>query len=255
MYLWLDPRHTVTTTERLRDRIRERFPDTGLASVVNELVHVAKEQENRRDSIRRPSYGPRIAGLVALGAAITVTVIALGAVHPEVGDKWQLPDLLAAIEATVATVVYLAAALAFVWTLDSRKKRARCLDALHEMRAMAHIVDMHQLNKDPDQFLRPGADIQSSPKHHMTRFEMTRYLNYCSETLSLIGKVSALYVQDFPDRVALQAVNDIENLTTSLSRKIWQKIDLLHQPFGDPETEAADTAEAPDPNADTYSNA
>ena len=42
--------------------------------------------------------------------------------------------------------------------------------------------------------------------------------------LSLIGKVAALYVQDFDDEVAVAAVNEIENLTTGLSRKIWQKI-------------------------------
>jgi hypothetical protein len=45
----------------------------------------------------------------------------------------------------------------------------------------------------------------------------------------LIGKVAALYVQGFPDPVALAAVDDIENPTTSLSRKIWQKIVILEQ--------------------------
>ena len=47
--------------------------------------------------------------------------------------------------------------------------------------------------------------------------------------LSLIGKVAALYVQGFPDPVALQAVDDIEGLTTSLSREIWQKIMIIEQ--------------------------
>ena len=56
-----------------------------------------------------------------------------------------------------------------------------------------------------------------------------RYFDYCSEMLSLIGKVAALYVQGFPDSVALQAVDDIEGLTTSLSRKIWQKIMIIEQ--------------------------
>ena len=57
---------------------------------------------------------------------------------------------------------------------------------------------------------------------------MTRYLNYCSEMLSLIGKVAALYVQDFDDEVAVAAVNELEDLTTALSSKIWQKIMILH---------------------------
>jgi len=46
--------------------------------------------------------------------------------------------------------------------------------------------------------------------------------------LSLIGKLGALYVQKFNDPVALAAVNDVEQLTTGLSRKIWQKIMILN---------------------------
>jgi len=45
--------------------------------------------------------------------------------------------------------------------------------------------------------------------------------------LSLTGKVAALYVQNFEDSVALQAVNEIEDLTTGLARKIWQKLTIV----------------------------
>jgi hypothetical protein len=34
-------------------------------------------------------------------------------------------------------------------------------------------------------------------------------------------------VQRFDDPVTLSAVNDVENLTAGLSRKIWQKIMIL----------------------------
>jgi hypothetical protein len=47
--------------------------------------------------------------------------------------------------------------------------------------------------------------------------------------LSLVGKVAALYVQDLDDPVVLGAVNDVENLTTGLSRKIWQKIMIIYR--------------------------
>jgi hypothetical protein len=47
--------------------------------------------------------------------------------------------------------------------------------------------------------------------------------------LSLLGKVAALYVQGFPDERAVAAVDDIEDLTSGLSRKIWQKIMVLGQ--------------------------
>ncbi|MET0336210.1 MAG: hypothetical protein ABW063_00460, partial [Caulobacter sp.] len=59
---------------------------------------------------------------------------------------------------------------------------------------------------------------------------LMRYLDYCSEMLSLTGKLAALYMQNMRDPVIIEAVNEIEDLTTSLSRKIWQKIMILNQP-------------------------
>ena len=103
------------------------------------------------------------------------------------------------------------------------------MKAIHELRALAHIIDMHQLTKDPHVITNPGGQTKSSPKRTMTDFELSRYLDYCSEMLSLIGKVAALYVQRFDDPVALSAVDQIEDLTTGLSRKIWQKIMIINQ--------------------------
>ena len=62
----------------------------------------------------------------------------------------------------------------------------------------------------------------------MTQFELRRYLDYCSEMLSLTGKVAAVYVQGFEDELAVNAATELENLSTGLSRKIWQKILILH---------------------------
>ena len=75
----------------------------------------------------------------------------------------------------------------------------------------------------------------------MTLFELSRYLDYCSEALSLTGKVAALYVQPFDDPVALDAVSEVEQLTTGLSRKIWQKLTVL---FSMPPVEPAPAAAA-----------
>ena len=61
----------------------------------------------------------------------------------------------------------------------------------------------------------------------MTAQELTRYLDYCTELLALISKVAALYVQHFDDHVTLASVDEVENLASGLSRKIWQKIMIL----------------------------
>ena len=69
----------------------------------------------------------------------------------------------------------------------------------------------------------------SSYIHNATAPELGRYLDYCSELLSLISKVAALHVQRFNDPHTLAAVNDLESLTSGLSGKIWQKITLLER--------------------------
>lgn len=61
----------------------------------------------------------------------------------------------------------------------------------------------------------------------MSRFGLARYLDYCSEMLSITNKVAALYVQYLDDAVVLSAVNNIQSLATGLSAKIWQKIVIL----------------------------
>lgn len=45
--------------------------------------------------------------------------------------------------------------------------------------------------------------------------------------LSLTSKLAALYAARFNDSVVLQAVDEVEALTTGLSSKIWQKIMML----------------------------
>jgi hypothetical protein len=45
--------------------------------------------------------------------------------------------------------------------------------------------------------------------------------------LSLTGKVAALHLQALDDSTVIASVNEIEDLTTGLDRKIWQKIELV----------------------------
>ena len=85
---------------------------------------------------------------------------------------------------------------------------------------------MHQLTKDPEPFLTRSSTV-SSPQRVFTRFELARYLDYCSELLSLTSKLAALHVQCLNDPVVLNAVNDVEILAANLSGKIWQKIMIL----------------------------
>jgi hypothetical protein len=66
----------------------------------------------------------------------------------------------------------------------------------------------------------------------MTPFQLSRYLDYCAELLSLTSKLAALHAQHLKDPVVLGAVNDVEALAGGLSQHIWQKIMLLDAEAG-----------------------
>jgi len=86
---------------------------------------------------------------------------------------------------------------------------------------------MHQLTKDPHRVTVSTPDTESSPRRTLTQKELGRYLDYCSEMLSLTSKLAALYAERLDDAVVLQAVDEVEALTNGLSRKVWQKITML----------------------------
>jgi hypothetical protein len=227
-YRELTSQQIVTTAERLSGRISERFPASGLSRVSAELLAVARESEARLDFLGRPYWPIRIGvglALVVLAILIISSVVFLPAPVARVGG---IAELLQAVDAAVNDVIFLCIGVFFLLRIEDRFKRRAALRALHELRSIAHIVDMHQLTKDPEHVLSPEMQqTASSPKRTMTRFELARYLDYCSELLSLTSKLAALHLQKVNDPVVLDAVNDIQTLAIGLSGKIWQKIMIL----------------------------
>ena len=227
MYRSLNSEKIVGTIETLCRRIDERFPDSGLRNVCRELLTVAGESQERSAWIARPHRALRLVTWLLVG----IIVLAMAAVLANSAwprDGFDLIALVQVSEAGLNVTILLGAAVLFLATVEVRIKRGRALKAIHELRALAHVIDMHQLTKDPERLLPRGKQTPSSPKPSLRAPELIRYLDYCSEMLSLIGKLAALYVQKFDDPVALAAVNEVEELTTGLSRKIWQKIMILN---------------------------
>lgn len=227
MYRSLDSEKILGTIGTLGRRIDERFPDSGLGKVCQELLTIAGESQKRSAWIAKPQRSLRL----ITGAVVTVIIAGLcfvlaNASWPRSG--FDLVVLVQVSEAGLNVFLLLSAAILFLFTAETRVKRRRALKAIHELRALAHVIDMHQLTKDPERLLARRMETPSSPKQNLSPTELGRYLDYCSEMLSLIGKLAALYVQKFDDPVALAAVNEVEDLTTGLSRKIWQKIMIIN---------------------------
>lgn len=228
MYRELDVRHVVTTCATLERRIEERFPDSSLAKVAKELHQIATEATSVSRWLVRPIRGLRLLAFCTVAVLVAGLLAGLSLIRLDLASK-NLGELAQAVEALVNDVVFLGIGIYFLLNLESRIKRKRVLEALHVLRSIAHIVDMHQLTKDPERLLHPGPDTASSPVREMTAFELARYLDYCSELLSLISKIGAIYVQHFHDADGVDAASDVESLTVGLSRKVWQKITLLER--------------------------
>ena len=217
----------VASTNMLCNRIQERFSNRGISKVCVELNQLAQDSCERAEQIGRPYWQLRVGIMILVGLLAFVVGILFFEVEVVVGTI-DFVQFLEAINNGVNDILLLGAGIYFLFSLETRLKRQRALEALHELRSLAHVIDMHQLTKDPERILTRWVKTYSSPTDVMTVFELSRYLDYCSEMLSVIGKIAALYVQDFHDSVALSAVTEIENLTNGLSRKIWQKIMILH---------------------------
>jgi hypothetical protein len=223
-YRRLDSHKIVETVQALCARVERRFPESGLSRVAAELLQVAQETVPRIEWIQRPRLGVRIGALILSGCILALLIGLFGQIR-----RFQFDDYtnsVQALEASLSAMVFIGAALFFLLNWEGRLKRSRALKALHELRALAHIIDMHQLSKDPESYFGE-ARLTSKRKRDMTPFELNRYLDYCSDAMALISKIAALYVQDLQDPVLLNAVDDVEDLTTGFSRKIWQKISSL----------------------------
>jgi hypothetical protein len=227
-YRELDAAEIARTAATLQRRVDERFPGSGLARVGRELHQVCGEAGELAAWLARPHW-PLRAGALALGLLFLAGLVG-GAARLRLRLNIEgFGELLQALESGVNDVVFVGVGIYFLSTVETRRKRARALRSLHTLRSLAHIIDMHQLTKDPERVIggAGGADTASSPRRVMSPFELTRYLDYCSEMLALISKAAALHVQRFDDPRTPDAVEQLEDLTNGLSRKIWQKIMIL----------------------------
>ena len=227
-YRTLNAAEIVATVTKLADRIAERFPDSGLTGAAAQLLATARDTARRARALSRPYLGLRTLVFLVAAGGIALFVRILADVD-WAGIVARRNDLAISetLESSVNLIVLMGAGLWFLLTLEERWKRARTQTALHELRAFAHVVDMHQLTKDPTVLLGGGTTTPSSPDRRMTRFELTRYLEYCAEMLALTGKLAALYAGESHDHVVIAAASDVETLCTDLGRKIWQKITIL----------------------------
>jgi hypothetical protein len=250
MYRTLDTGKIVETISRLEKRIAERFPGSGLVKVCTELHRIAGENRGRLEQISRPHFGLRLASGAVLAAGLAALVWTGTLIVKLKADNTDLFGVMQGIEAMVNLLLVMGAGVFTLVTLEARWKRRQALEDLHELRSIVHVIDMHQLTKDPSTNPAITPPTVSSPERKLGPAELVRYLDYCSEMLSLTAKVAALYAQHSADALVIDTVNDIERLTSNLSSKIWQKINIVQAMVA-----AAPTTSVPVMGARTEANA
>lgn len=231
----------IKTLRRLNERCANRFPEASLTKLSNELLETSKGINKRLKRLSRPYYAIRLLwvlvaiGVTLLGYTLFQYFIQEVTFDPAnaAGDGLVIAfkdregfALFQGLEAVLNVFILVGAGVFFVARAELIMKRRSMLRDLHVLRSFAHIIDMHQLTKDPPSILGPDPKEEAPD---MTHFQLMRYLDYCAEMLALIAKLSALYAQKSDDGIVMQAVNEIENLTTNLSRKIWQKIQIVSE--------------------------
>jgi hypothetical protein len=226
-YRGLDAKLVVETIQALGRRIAERFPGAGLGEVCSELLGIARENSTRAAAIGRRNSPLRFLLVVVLAGCLLLLARVFQLIDFSKTNADSVYSVLQGIEAAMNIIVLMGAAVFFLVSIEERLKRRRALRALHELRSIIHVIDMHQLTKDPSTAVSVAGKTSSSPVRSLSRFDLTRYLDYCSEMVSLTSKLAVLYAQNFPDPVVTEAVSDIERVGAGLSQKIWQKIMIL----------------------------
>jgi len=243
----LNAEQVIKTIKTLGDRVEERFPTRNLVGVCHELQRLAETCARDAALIGRPNWSLRLLsalGFVAVVAGLMLLTSLLGTNIPGDSEEYAPFSLVQGLEAAFNIVALAFFGVLFLSRLEERAKRHRAYKSLHQLRSITHVIDMHQLTKDPGNVLHGMAPTKSSPQRELKPGELARYLDYCTEMLSLTGKIAALYAQNSRDPQIVAAANDIEDLTTGLSRKIWQKLIIL-QHYAPEETKAGPSSSPP----------
>lgn len=228
MYRTLDADRIIETLRKLEARIAARFPSASLVGVCAEAITAGEATAQRAAEVQRPNPWLRAGVGALIVAGLIAQILAARLLHVQ-STQLDAISLVTGLEAAVNLLLLFGGGVWFLLTLEERLKRQRVLAALHELRSLAHVIDMHQLTKDPTIVLNGAGRTHASPERSMSEFELARYLDYCAEMLALLGKLAALYGERLRDPVVIEAVTDLENLTANLGRKIWQKIMIISQ--------------------------
>ncbi len=181
-YRTIDPTKLILTTSKMADRVEEHFPKSGLASVANEVAAVAEGTVARVAEIKKPRLGLRI--LIGIMVLLVISgPLVCSVVLSFRDDMTNLGDFLQATDAGLHMILVLAGGIVFLVGMENRMRRNQALEALSEFRSLAHLVDLHQINKDPVSMMAPNQTMTAAPSAVITNspsISITRAISFPS---------------------------------------------------------------------------
>lgn len=210
----LQPDKLISTSLELAKWIRKEFPKAHLSDVAQDVYALTTEAVAKAKHIARPMYWLRLLLTIAFGG------LCYGVYwHYTHHSEQEFNDLLHSLK---PLGVFVGSAVLFVITLETRFKRWKALKAIHELQSVVHIIDMHQLGKDPS-----IEKFRDDPEDRERKID--QYLHCCTAMISIVSKIGQLYIDHFYDASATTAVNEFEAVATGTTQKIWSKILHLGQ--------------------------
>src|SRR5277367_5266688 len=125
MYRSLDAAKILETIRLLRDRIKERFPDAGLAGVADDLLHVAEKASAKCMVIAKAILPLRI-GVWVLVAAILALLAWIGWHMRALKISAQVDrftELFQGLDSALNMLLLLGGGILFLFTLEVRMRR------------------------------------------------------------------------------------------------------------------------------------
>jgi len=240
----LEPSRLIEAAERLDQAVRERLPNTHLAKLSGEILTIARETARRVKEAQRPIFRIRILSALALGTAVVGIVFIARHVQYR-AEVENVSEVLEGIDAGFNILILLGGMLLYLTTLESRIKKRRVMENLHELKELLHLVDMNQLAHPPQLF----ANTSTDPTQAVGRDSF--YLIAHIRMFSLIGNLAAAYSQNVKDDSVLRMAGHIETMASGYTEKLWEMSNLLLQLASQAGRQAE--AEAPGPQTGSRS--
>ena len=122
--LLLDPQKIIETLVTLEKRISERFPDSGLRRVCNEILENINESKANIEWISKPNIPIRVISFIVIAIGLAGLGYSITLIDLKIEDT-TLSSIATVTEALVNDLILIGAAIFFLLTLETRLKRKR----------------------------------------------------------------------------------------------------------------------------------